>query len=177
MNGRIVTMAVAAMVGASLALASNAVSSGVEEPAPRCIGSSDGLVRLQQDLQTRERTLSLRETSFDEERVDLAVAKDELTALIAELEVVRDQAETALAGVGEADEVRLMETAKRMDSMKTKSAADTMTALYEDDADRAVAVFDRMNRSKAGKMLSSLTPGVAAKLLEQSSRPIALAER
>jgi hypothetical protein len=178
LKGRLAGVAIVSMVGASLAWASTATSSSVgsEEP-PRCAGSSEGLVRLQEDLDTRERTLSFREASFEDERADLDVAKAELTALIAELEAVRVQAETALSGVDEADEARLVETAKRLDSMKTKAAADTMAALFADDADRAVAVFDRMNRTKVGKMLSSLTPTVAARLLKQSSRPMALAER
>jgi len=119
--------------------------------------------------------LELREATLEDERADLATAKGEITTLIAELQAVRDQATQALAGLDEVDEERLVEVAKRLDSMKSQAAAGALTALLSDDEDRAVAVFERMNRSKAGKLLSSLSSEVAATLLERSSRPVALA--
>ncbi len=167
------------VVAAGVLLGGVAVGSqipgGTDDPE-RCISSTAGAEELRAELDRRQRALELREQTLDAERAELETTKESFGEMIAELEQVRTEAEAALDALDADDEARLLEAAKRLDAMKSGAAAEAMTELLGDEPERAVLVFDRMNRSKAGKMLSAIAPSKAAELLERSSRPLSLAE-
>lgn len=135
---------------------------------------SFGLQRLADRLTARERALERRERDLAQREQDLRIAEQRIETRLEELQQLRKDLEQAVGQVDEEEEDRLIGVVKMFEAMRGKEAAPIMTAMSPEEA---VQVLDRMNRTKAGKLLAALPPVLAADLASRMTQPIVLEER
>jgi flagellar motility protein MotE (MotC chaperone) len=130
-----------------------------------------GLSDLARALSDRERALDLRERTIASAAADLATAEARLDEKIAKLSALDARVMTGLNGLDEAQEERVVGLVKMMERMRPRESAKLMTEL---EITLSVTVLNRMNRTKAGKMLAQMSPAVAAVRVEMMTQPIPL---
>jgi flagellar motility protein MotE (MotC chaperone) len=148
----------------------------MDRPSPAqveayCDLQQQGAVRLNDDLARRARELDARESSIAAEKSELAAAEERLAARMEELKAARAEIE---ALVGTADAARAQKVAGLV-KMIEANRANAVSPMFEklDDA-LAVEVLDKMNRSKAGKLLAALPAAKAAGLAQKMTEPLAV---
>ena len=119
-------------------------------------------------LNARERALERREHSVEARERDLLQAEERLRRRLEELDTLRGRVSELLKDLNEDQETKVIGLVKMVENMRPKDGAQIMT---EVDADLAVEVLDRMNRSKAGKLLAEMQPAKAADLAEKMTEP------
>ncbi len=129
----------------------------------------DGVEELAAKLNARERTVERREASLEDREADLAAAEERLMERMKALEDLRAAIDVQLQGLDEDEERRRKGLVVMVEKMKAKEAAPVVAAL---DKDLAVDVLDRMNRTKAGKLLAQLPAPVAAELAQRLTAPV-----
>ena len=130
-----------------------------------------GLYDMARALRDRERALDLRERTIASAAQDLAEAEARLDEKIAQLSALDARVTTGLDGLDEAQEERVVGLVKMMERMRPRESARLMTEL---DINLGVTILNRMNRTKAGKMLAQMVPAVAAERVEMMTQPIPL---
>lgn len=125
---------------------------------------SRGVEELAASLNVRERGLERRETEIATREADLRAAETRLTERLGELQATRAQLEEMLAQMEEEREGRVRGLVRMVESVRAKEAAPIMQEL---DDQLAVEVLERMNRTKAGKLLAAMAPPRAARLADQ----------
>lgn len=167
----------ALLVGGGVAFGQAPPDDEVEEPpestAPirREELPSAGLQELADRLVSRERALERREEDLSSRESDLRAAESRIELRLEELQKLRESFEEE---VGESDtelEERIRSVVKMFEAMRSKDSAAVMVEL---DKNEAVRVLNRMNRTKAGKMLAAMPPVLAARLTERMTTPIVL---
>lgn len=167
-------LTLALLVGAGVAVAQQADDAAAEPPAPEITDRDPrGLRSLADTLRQRERALDRRERTLDRQADDLAKARAEVESRLAELTATREAVEGLLAKLEDEEDGRLASLVKMVEGMRGKQAAPFVTEL---DDDLAVRVLDRMNPSKASKVLAAMAPKDAASLAEGLTRPLAIPE-
>jgi flagellar motility protein MotE (MotC chaperone) len=138
----------------------------IREPLP-----SASLQLLADRLTARQRALDRRERDLAEREQDLRAAESRVNQRVAELTELREALEQQVGEVGELTEERIIGVVRMFEAMRSKDAAAVMTELSAEDG---VRVLDRMNRTKAGKLLAAMHPVQAADLASRMSQPIEL---
>ena len=128
-----------------------------------------GLYDMARALRDRERALDLRERTIASAAQDLVEAETRLDEKIAQLSALDVRVTTGLNGLDEAQEERVVGLVKMMERMRPRESARLMTEL---DVNLSVTILNRMNRTKAGKMLAQMVPAVAAVRVEMMTQPI-----
>ena len=163
-----------ALGSATVALASSPVAPKPDVVAIEayCTLEQQGAHQLSEDLRRRERTVEGREHAADAQRAELVTVEARLTARLAEIEKTRAELKALLTEADADRAERLAGLVKMVEANRPTSAAGMFTAL---DEALAVEVLDRMNRTKAGRLLTALPPAKAARLAERMTAPITLA--
>jgi flagellar motility protein MotE (MotC chaperone) len=115
-------------------------------------------------LERKERALERREATVAAREADLRAAEEQLQKRLAELQSLRDEVRKDLVTLDEDREKRVVHLVKMFESMRAPQAA-AILAVTEDAI--ALEVLERMNRSKAGKVLAAMPPDRASALAEQ----------
>lgn len=136
-----------------------------------CALEEEGAHQLAQDLRRRERELDGREHGLDAQRAEMATAEARLAERLAELETSRKALEALLVQADGEREKRIAGLVKMIEASRASNVAPMFAEL---DEDLAVTVLDRMNRTKAGRLLAVLPPTKAASLAEKMAEPISV---
>ena len=128
----------------------------------------EGLERLARDLNARERALDHREKTIRSREEDLLAAEKRLQERLVEIEKMRDEIRLMYDGMEEQRLKKVDELVEMVEVMRAKDGAAFVAAL---EKDLAVAVLDRMQSAKAGKILAEMLPQVAAPLAERMTNP------
>ena len=139
------------------------------EPLP-----SAALEALADRLSARERALERRERNLEERESDLNAAEARVVQRLEELTALRTELEEQLGVADEVSDDRVVGVVRMFEAMRSSQGADVMTEM---EAGEAVRVLDRMNRTKAGKLLAAMDPALAAGLASRMARPIRLVEQ
>ena len=137
---------------------------GARDPLP-----SVALQQLADQLNARERALDRREADLELRASDLEELEERVSSRIGELTEAREALIEKLEIADAETEARVNGVVKMFESMRSKNAAAVMGELPSGEA---VLVLDRMNRTKAGKLLAAMPAGGAAALAEQMVQPI-----
>ena len=124
---------------------------------------------LASELRHRARGLDEREHSFDARQVELTAAEKRLDDRMTALTKLRAEIEASLVKTDTVREERVKGLVKMVESNRPASIAPMFSALEEP---LAVEVLDRMNRTKAGKLLGALSATKAASLASKLTRPL-----
>jgi flagellar motility protein MotE (MotC chaperone) len=128
----------------------------------------EGLERLARDLNARERALDHREKTIKAREEDLLGAEKRLEERLGEIQKMRDEIRLMYDGMEEQRLKKVDELVEMVEVMRAKDGAQFIAAL---EKDLAVAVLDRMQAGKAGKILAEMLPQVAAPLAEKMTNP------
>lgn len=150
-------------------VSSEAVAADVDRIADCPDPTSPGMREVLDALKFKERAMERRAKSIDDREEDLRRVEEDLQSRLDDLSAMRDELRTLLKDADGEREVRVAGLVKMVESMRAAQAA-TMVSVLEDDL--AVDVLERMNRGKAGKMLSQMDPRKAASLAEQLTVPV-----
>jgi flagellar motility protein MotE (MotC chaperone) len=124
-------------------------------------------------LDQRSRELDRRERGVVEQESALTGVQADLEARLERLDALRTEISGLLDGLDEAQESRVVDLVRRVESMRDAQAAPLLSAT---DPELAVEVLRRMSPAKAGKALAKMNPSVAAGLAERLAAPIELPE-
>ena len=136
-----------------------------------CSIQQEGASKLAEDLQRREKELDARESSLTAQAGEMSAAEARLADRMVELEKKRVEISKLIETVDEAREERLGGLVKMIEANRASSVAPMFAAL---EPELAVEVLNRMNRTKAGKLLAALTASKAADLAGRMAEPIDL---
>ncbi|HHO51816.1 MAG TPA: hypothetical protein ENK18_13295 [Deltaproteobacteria bacterium] len=136
--------------------------------------AGNGLQDLAGRLNARERALDRRERSLHDREQDLRDAEARLKERLGELSDVRAEIDGLLAELDAVEESRRVALTEMTEKMRPKEAGPFLGAM---DEVLAVDLLDRMQTSKAGKILAVMPPPKAARLAEQLTAPITLEQR
>ncbi len=125
---------------------------------------SDQVKRRNSQLDEREQTLAIREAALIE-------ATARLDKQLAALEAATVKVNASLEEGAEEREERVIALVKMVESNRAGSIAPMVGEL---EPELAVEVLDRMNRTKAGKLLAELPAKQAASLAGRLTRPLTL---
>jgi flagellar motility protein MotE (MotC chaperone) len=152
---------------------------GQEQEGTRQMGHE--LQRRARGLDERERSIVAREAELGEaekrldarlaELTELGEAEKRLDARLAELTAIRDAVGKQLDAADEEREQRIAGLVTMVEKARPTEVAPLFARL---DTELAVDVLERMKRAKAGKLLVSLDPAVAALLAARMTDPILL---
>lgn len=134
-----------------------------------CSLQAEGASKLAEDLRRRERELDARESSLAAQAGEMSAAETRLTERLAALEKTRTEITALVETVDAAREEKLMALVKMVEANKASAVAPMFAAL---EPELAVEVLDRMNRTKAGKLLTALSATKAAALASRMTQPI-----
>lgn len=136
-----------------------------------CTLQEQGASKLVDDLHRRERELDARESTLAAQAGEMSAAETRLAERLAELAATRAEITALVATVEAAREEKLMALVKMVEANKASAVAPMFAAL---EPGLAVEVLDRMNRTKAGKLLTALTATKAADLAGRMAKPISV---
>lgn len=134
-----------------------------------CSTEEQGAHQLADDLRRRERELDSREHAIAAQESEMATAEERLKGRLADLEKTRAELEALLGKADAARDARIAGIVKMVESGKASAVAPMFAQLPDE---LAVTVLDKMNRTKAGKLLVALPPARAAALAEKMAEPI-----
>jgi flagellar motility protein MotE (MotC chaperone) len=156
---------------AALANASTSPKPDVAAMKEYCTLEQQGAHKLVEDLRHRKREVESREQAIDAQRAELETAEARLRDRLAEIEKTRAEVTALIGEVDEARAARVGALVKMIEANRPASASGMFAAL---DEALAVEVLDRMNRTKAGRLLANLPPAKAARLAERMTAPVAV---
>jgi flagellar motility protein MotE (MotC chaperone) len=136
-----------------------------------CGQEQEGTRQMGHELQRRARGLDERERSIVAREAELGEAEKRLDARLAELTAIRDAVGKQLDAADEEREQRIAGLVTMVEKARPTEVAPLFARL---DTELAVDVLERMKRAKAGKLLVSLDPAVAALLAARMTDPILL---
>ena len=136
-----------------------------------CGREQEGTRRLADDLARRQRQVEERETTLAARESDLADAETRLDTRLAELAAARASIEEQLATADEKRAERITALVKMVESNRASTIAPMIAQL---EPGLAVEVLDRMNKTKAGKLLAALDAETAARLATRMTKPVAV---
>lgn len=134
-----------------------------------CSLQEAGAAKLAADLRLRERELDARESAIATQASEMVAAETRLSERMVALEKTREEISALIDKVDAEREDRLVGLVKMVEANRATSVAPMFAAL---SPDLAVEVLDRMNRTKAGKLLAALSASKAASLAEKMAEPI-----
>lgn len=134
-----------------------------------CDAEEQGAHQLAEDLRRRTRDLDSRERSIALKEGELVKAEGRLKVRLESLEAVRAELIAMLSTAEDARDVRIAGIVKMVEANRPSEVAPMFSLLEED---LSVVVLDRMNRKKAGKLLTALDPAKAATLAERMAEPV-----
>lgn len=141
----------------------------VTEIETYCDVEERGAHQLAEELRRRARELDSRESAIAGQESEMATAEARLQARLDALDATRAEL-TALLGTADAErDARIDGIVKMVEAGRPSNVAPMFAQL---DIDLAVTVLNRMNRKKAGKLLTALDPSKAAALAEKMAEPI-----
>ncbi len=114
-------------------------------------------------LHDRERSLDRRESTLSGRAEDLAEVERRLDARLTELTALRAELDARLGQLSEQEEARRTDLVRMLEAGKPREMAPMLAAM---DAALAEDLVDRMNPTKAGRLLAALPPDRAAALVE-----------
>jgi len=153
------------------AFANNALRPTITEIEQYCDVQAQGAHKLGEDLRHRERELAKREYAVAAAEAELKSAETTLAERLKVLQATRDEIAALLS---QADAAREEKVGALVTMIESGRASNVAPMFDELPAELAVDVLDRMNRSKAGKLLVALPPSKAADLAERMAAPISL---
>jgi len=166
---RVGVLGAAGMAGAAWGQSSMAEDARVECPSP-----DEAMADMIGEVQAERRRLDLQAQELDAREEDLVLAESTVASRLDEVARIREEAFTALAQIEEVEAQRLDALAERAAAMKTKAAGAMIKELFGREPVTAVAVLDRMDVSKAGKLLSTIDPQTAASIAARLVQPVEL---
>ena len=173
---RTITLSVAALAlgtgTAAWAGASLRPKPEVTDVEKYCSTEQQGAYQLAEDLHRRERELDSREHAVAAQEAEMATAEGRLKSRLEELEKTRKELQDLLGQADTRRDERIAGIVKMVESGRASAMAPMFGQLSDE---LAVAVLDKMNRSKAGKLLAALPPARAAALAQKMAEPIAVA--
>ena len=176
--GGIAVLALAALIGftrpAGAAVGSGGLADLVPNPAAVlrwCGQEQKGTKQVGEELQRRARSLDERDRTVTAREAELTEAEKRLDARLAELTAIREAVSKQLDA---ADQERLARVDGLVTMVEKARPAEVAPMFAKLDTALAVQVLERMKRPKAGKLLVSLDPTVAATLAARMTDPILL---
>jgi len=175
---------IALAVGAGTAIAQDAAPKAAAEgpdvlPTPGAAPAAsaapicpDSPAQLVEALGRRSRGLDEREASIKAREKALTDAQTKLDARLADLEAVRAKIGAQLEEADAERTARIASLVTMVESNRPSAIAPMFAAL---EPELAVAVLDKMNRQKAGKLLAALPPARASLLATRMATPLQLA--
>lgn len=166
--GLFAALILGAVIGSGTLAFAESSGEGIINPK-RSTGA--GLQELAGRLSARERALARRAASLTDREADLREAEQRLEVRLLEMETLRDEIDGKLAELDAIEERRRGQVTEMTEKMRAKQSGPFLAAL---DEDLAVDLLDRMQPSKAAKILAAMPPPKAARLAEQLTSPIPL---
>ncbi len=134
-----------------------------------CSAEERGMLELATSLQNRSIALDERENLLKLRETELQDVEKRLLARMEDLKKLRADIGGQLDSADQQKESKVDELVKMVESNRASAISSMFEAL---DEDLAVQVLDRMNPSKAGKLLAAISPVRAARLAEKMANPI-----
>ncbi len=153
------------------AFANNALRPSVTEVEAYCNVEAQGAHKLSEDLRHRERELEKREYAVAAAEAELKASEATLAERLKVLQDTRDEIAALLVQSDTAREEKVAALVKMIESGRASNVAPMFGEL---EPGLAVDVLNRMNRTKAGRLLVALPPSHAAQLAERMTAPIEL---
>jgi len=153
------------------AFANNALRPSITEVEQYCDVEAQGVHKLSEDLRHREREIEKREYAVAAAEAELKSAETTLAERLKVLQSTRDEIAALLSQADTAREEKVMALVKMIESGRASNVAPMFDEL---PPELAVEVLDRMNRTRAGRLLVALPPSRAADLAERMAAPIPL---
>ena len=153
------------------AFANNALRPTASEVERYCDIAQQGAHKLSEDLRHREREVQARESALLAAESELALSQSRLDERLAALDKTRDEIRALLGQADGEREERLLGLVKMVESSRANQVAPMFEKL---EPALAVDVLDRMNRTKAGRLLVALPSAHAADLARRMTDPIVL---
>ncbi len=153
------------------AFANNALRPSVTDVEKYCDVEAQGAHKLSEDLRHRERELEKREYAVAAAEAELKASEATLAERLKVLQATRDEIAALL---GRADVARDEKIAALVKMIESGRASNVAPLFGELEPALAVDVLDRMNRTKAGRLLVALPPSQAAELAQRMTAPLAL---
>lgn len=161
---------VVGLAGVSVAAAAQASREpGPAEVLQYCTAEQVGARKLSDDLRRRERELAAQADALKTQTVEIADAEKRLTERMTELTAMRAELTTLLAAADGERDKRVAGLVKMVEANRAATVAPMFGAL---ESPLAVEVLNRMNRTKAGKLLAALPPEQAAGLAQSMTKPV-----
>jgi len=157
-----------AVIGSGTLAFAESSGDGIVNPG-RSTGA--GLQKLSGKLLARERALQRRGASLSDREADLREAEQRLEVRLMEMETLRDEIDAKLAELDAVEERRRRQVTEMAEKMRSKQSGPFLAAM---DDDLAVDLLDRMQPTKAAKILAAMPANKAARLAEQLTSPIPL---
>jgi len=162
------TLLLGAVIGSGTLAFAESSGDGILNPRR---STDAGLQELAGRLNARDRALERRAASLGDREADLREAEQRLEVRLMEMETLRDEIDGKLAELDAIEERRRQQVTEMAERMRAKQSG---PFLAEMDEDLAVDLLDRMQPSKAAKVLAAIPPAKAARLAEQLTAPIPL---
>ncbi len=168
-------------LGATTATAQEGAPTAAAPSTPAGLGSTstpspglasvcpDSPVQLVDALGRRARGLDEREASIHAREQAIADAQKKLDARLVDLESIRARITAQLDEADVERTARIAGLVAMVESNRPSSIAPMFAAL---DPELGVAVLDKMNRQKAGKLLAALPPARASLLATRMASPL-----
>jgi len=161
--------AASAPAGTSAGAVPGGAGGGAGGGASTCPSPSAGATELAAALARRERGLEEREQTIKDREAAIAAAEAKIEGRLKELEAVRARISEQLDRTDTVRTERVTALVAMIEANRAPNVAPMFGAL---DAGLAVEVLDKMNRTKAGKLLAELPPAQAAALAMRMTRPL-----
>lgn len=155
----------------TVARASETPTPAPEDIARWCAVEQQGAHQLALELRQKERIFNAKEQATLTQSAELQAAQLRLDARIAELKTLRAEIDAQLVKADAEQQARVAALVKMVEANRPGTVSPMFQKL---DPKLAVDILNRMNRSKAGKLLTALPPDLAAALAERMTAPIAL---
>ncbi|HNC94484.1 MAG TPA: hypothetical protein PKY30_00290 [Myxococcota bacterium] len=134
-----------------------------------CSLEEQGALELATSLRTRAAALEERERLIDVRAEELKATEKRLIARLSEIKKLREEIALQLDAADQSEKTKVDDLVKMVEANRPSNIAAMFEAL---DEPLAVQVLDRMNPTKAGKLLAALNPITAARLAGKMARPV-----
>jgi flagellar motility protein MotE (MotC chaperone) len=111
-------------------------------------------------LQRKEEALDRREQTLVAREADLRAAEEKMAERLAELNRLREEINALLTDLDTEREARVVGLIKKFEAMRPPQAA---AILEQTEESITLEILERMNNSKAGKILAAMKPEKAAR--------------
>lgn len=148
------------------------VRSGVPDPSnirDWCSTEEKGAIELANALRSRSAALEERERLLSLREESLKGSEKRILDRLGELKKLREQITQQLEEADTEKKTKVDELVKMVEANRPANISSMFEVL---DESLAVQVLDRMNPTKAGKLLAVLTPAKAARLASKMTHPV-----